>query len=71
MVFFSRVLRLTLVPLLILFIVPLSNAQGPGTGGTGDPAVPIDGGVSILLASGLLLGGREIVKHRKKSKDQQ
>jgi hypothetical protein len=48
----------------------LAHAQGPSTGGPapGTPAVdvPLDGGASLLLASGLALGLKKLRQHRRK-----
>lgn len=48
-------------------------AQPPVGGPSGDPGpagpdgVPIDGGISFLVAAGLLYGGKKAYQNRKKS----
>ncbi len=45
------------------------NPGDPGGGGTGDPddaGVPIDGGLSLLLAAGAGYGANKLRKNRKK-----
>ena len=56
---------------LLLGLQQLAAAQGPGSGGpapgtpTVDPtATPLDGGASLLLASGLALGVRKLRQRR-------
>ncbi len=64
--------------LLLLLLVVLSGTAmlaagppGPPGGGTGGPpcwpppCVPIDGGISFLLAAGLLYGSKKIYDNRK------
>jgi hypothetical protein len=51
-----------LIPLFVLY----ANAQ-PGDPG-GDPDIPIDGGVSILLAAGALFGMKKIYDVTKRKK---
>jgi hypothetical protein len=54
-----------LITILVMFpIIPL-YAQGPPPPPPG-PTVPIDGGLSILLAAGALLGIRKFIKNRHK-----
>lgn len=50
----------------------LVTAQPGGGGGPGNqqgcippPCVPIDGGISILLAAGALYGGKKVYDHKK------
>ena len=40
-------------------------AQPPGDPG-GDPDVPIDGGIGILIAAGALYGSKKMLEYRKK-----
>lgn len=60
--------------LLALGLAQLVQAQAPGTGGptpqptTPDPtAVPLDGGASLLLASGAAYGLRRLRQRRSRS----
>jgi hypothetical protein len=46
----------------------LGGGPGGGPGGPGGPSgVPIDGGLSILLASGAAMGVRRVMQNRKKA----
>jgi hypothetical protein len=48
---------------------PVAPPPPPGGGGPPcwpPPCVPIDGGISLLLAAGLALGGRKLLKNSKK-----
>ena len=60
----------TLIKYLVLIIVcavpVLASAQGPGDPG-GDPDVPIDGGLSLLLAAGVGYVAKKGYDKRKKS----
>ncbi|WP_286130501.1 PID-CTERM protein-sorting domain-containing protein [Solirubrum puertoriconensis] len=40
-------------------------AQGPGSGGPNPTEIPIDGGVSLLLAAAGALGIRQLTKRRR------
>lgn len=71
---FNRQLLTSLFILLLVFIAPALLAQpggGPPVGG-GEPAcwpppcIPIDGGMSFLLAAGLALGGKKLLSLRNK-----
>lgn len=49
---------------------PVAPPPPPGGGGPPcwpPPCVPIDGGISLLLAAGLALGGRKLLKTNKKA----
>ena len=50
----------TLIVIAVLFVIP-AVAQGPGA----PPATPIDGGLSLLLASGGFYGLKKIKNHKK------
>jgi len=53
----------------IIFFVPLiAYAQG-APGDPGDPEIPIDGGVSLLIAAGVAYGGKKIAENRKAKKE--
>jgi len=49
-------------------IVPKANAQGPGFGGDTLDA-PIDGGISLLIAAGVMYGVKKIKSAREKDAD--
>ena len=52
---------------LFLMIFPvISNAQPPIDPGCdpGDPACPIDGGISLLIAAGIGLGARKAMRKK-------
>ncbi|GAA4020003.1 hypothetical protein GCM10022408_37650 [Hymenobacter fastidiosus] len=44
----------------------LARAQGPGNGGPAAVNVPIDGGVSLLLAAGAAYGLRRLRRLRRR-----
>jgi hypothetical protein len=57
-----------------LFVLTLA-VQGQGPGGDGDlednpDTVPIDGGLSLLLAAGAAYGGKKLYDQRKKGKEE-
>ena len=54
---------------LAAYALPPSGIGGPGTGGEGDPdaGVPIDGGISLLVAAGAALGGAKLFKKKKEA----
>ncbi|MEO6721242.1 MAG: hypothetical protein ABIN67_12805 [Ferruginibacter sp.] len=56
---------LFLVILLFSFLPQPTKAQGP-TDPAGDPDLPIDGGVSILIAAGVGYGVKKYRDERKK-----
>ncbi|RYE56357.1 MAG: hypothetical protein EOP48_08200 [Sphingobacteriales bacterium] len=47
--------------ILLIFVSVISNAQGidPGLPG-GDPDVPIDGGLGLLVLAGIIYGARKV-----------
>lgn len=49
----------------LLVAAPALAQGGPGSGGPTPTAVPIDGGVSILLASGVALGLKRLRDRRR------
>lgn len=66
---FSTFLRLSLAAGLLLFAVP-SFAQpdtgGPQPGNNAATGVPLDGGASLLLASGVALGLKKLRDRRRR-----
>jgi hypothetical protein len=54
------ILRIAAVLAVVCFLPSLAHAQGP------DPDVPIDGGLSLLLAAGVGYGVKKIRDSRKK-----
>ena len=48
-----------------LMYVPSVSAQGPDNPG-GDPDIPIDGGLSLLIAAGVAYGAKKAYDKRKK-----
>jgi len=44
-----------------------AHAQAPGTGGPAPAAVPLDGGASLLAASGVAYGLRYLRQRRKQA----
>ena len=45
-------------------------AMAQGDGGGDDPDVPIDGGLSVLLAAGIGYGARQVLNNKNHSKHQ-
>jgi len=59
-----------LVALLFVFSMGVVIAQ-PSDGDMDEPDLPLDGGLSLLLAAGAALGGKKVYDMRKKkNKDQ-
>ncbi|WP_375435463.1 PID-CTERM protein-sorting domain-containing protein [uncultured Hymenobacter sp.] len=52
--------------LCVLLTAASALAQGPGSGGPTPTAVPIDGGASLLLASGVAYGLKKLRDSRRK-----
>lgn len=68
----SRSIRILLNLSLVVLFVSLSiggYSQDPEDPSTFDPAVPVDGGISLLLAAGAALGGRKLFMKSRESKD--
>ncbi len=60
-----------IIALIVFILLPsLVMAQPPDGGGDPD-AVPIDGGLSMLLAAGVGYGVKKIRDHRKKQREEQ
>jgi len=65
------VLILALSPFLIDQAVAQSPPGGSGPPSTGapcwpPPCIPIDGGVTLLMAAGMLYGGKKLLEQRQK-----
>ncbi len=59
------------VSLLIMMVVSLNTAmaQDPGDPSADDPAAPLDGGITLLLAAGAAYGARRLnMKKQEKKK---
>jgi len=68
----SRSIRILLNLSLVVVFVTLSiggYSQELEDPSTLDPAVPVDGGISLLLAAGAALGGRQLFKKSREDKD--
>ena len=71
----TNLLKKVLVLCVVVMLMPLSQAfaDDPGGGGVGgDPdqtAVPIDGGLSILLAAGAGVGAYKTYRNKKNQKN--
>jgi hypothetical protein len=50
----------------LISVSPLLMAQAPDEPSVDDPAVPVDGGLSLLLAAGAAYGGRRLYRKREK-----
>ena len=55
-------ISLLLTILLMVVSINLCQAQDPGDPSADDPAVPIDGGLSLLLAAGAAYAGRKLYR---------
>ncbi|MFY7792917.1 MAG: PID-CTERM protein-sorting domain-containing protein [Chitinophagaceae bacterium] len=64
--YISRILKLMMCWLFISMSQPL-QAQDPGDPSSDDPAVPVDGGLSLLLAAGAAYAGQKL--YRKETKE--
>jgi len=53
-------ISLFLTILLMVVSINLCQAQDPGDPSADDPAAPVDGGISLLLAAGAAYGGRRL-----------
>jgi hypothetical protein len=63
-------IRRLLLSLLSLLTFQVCLAQDPDDPSPTDPAVPVDGGISLLLAAGAAYGSRRLlVKKSRKSAD--
>ena len=62
----KKMLNIILVSCGLLFFALPLWAQGPGDPG-GDPDIPIDGGISLLVAAGLAYGSKKLYDHKKKT----
>ena len=62
--------NLNKVALLIMMVVSLQTAmaQDPGDPSADDPAAPLDGGITLLLAAGAAYGARRLNKNKEEEK---
>lgn len=76
MICFKKILSITIFFLFIIGTESLLAAGPPGPpGGGGDPpcwpppcsAIPLDGGIGLILAAGIAYGGKKILDHNKKN----
>ncbi|MBJ6145707.1 PID-CTERM protein-sorting domain-containing protein [Hymenobacter sp. BT559] len=51
---------LRLVPIAALLLIALASQAQPGSGGPTPTGVPIDGGISVLLAGGAVYAVRRL-----------
>ena len=67
---FSKNTSLRKVYLLIMMILSLHTAmaQDPGDPSADDPAAPVDGGITLLLAAGAAYGARRLNRNREEEK---
>ena len=56
--------------LLILAIPVQAQPPEPGDGGGGPAGVPIDGGISLLLAAGVAYGGKKYHEMKKQNDEE-
>ena len=62
--------NLNKVALLIMMVVSLHTAmaQDPGDPSADDPAAPVDGGITLLLAAGAAYGARRLKMNKEDEK---
>jgi hypothetical protein len=62
--------NLNKVALLIMMVVSLQTAmaQDPGDPSADDPAAPLDGGISLLMAAGAAYGARRLKRKKEEEK---
>ena len=67
---FSKNTSLRKVYLLIMMVVSLHTAmaQDPGDPSADDPAAPVDGGITLLLAAGAAYGARRLNRNKEEEK---
>lgn len=67
----KKLLIVSLFVLGLMIVYPISGFSQLPPGGCDplDPACPIDGGLSVLIAAGIGLGARKIYKERKKGSE--
>lgn len=59
-----------LIGIEVFALPPFPDAgSSPPCGGPWGPCVPIDGGISLLLAAGAIYGGKSIYKNFKNNKE--
>ena len=69
----------TLFMIVIILVLPLmaisQDPPGPGDTGGGNPddagSVPIDGGLSLVIAAGVGYGAKKIREHNKKKREEE
>jgi hypothetical protein len=64
---FKKAIYFTLFLWLVVHFPTVSLAQGP-VDPSEDPEIPIDGGVSLLLAAGAAYGTKKLINKRKAKK---
>ena len=55
-------ISILLTILLMVVSVNLCQAQDPGDPSADDPAVPVDGGITLLLAAGAAYAGQKLYR---------
>ena len=55
-------ISILLTILLMVISINLCQAQDPGDPSANDPAVPIDGGITLLLAAGVAYAGQKLYR---------
>jgi hypothetical protein len=70
---FNKTCSLLLLLVVLFFLVNVCMAAGPPGPPMGPPCwpppctIPLDGGISLLIAAGVALGGKKFYNSRKKS----
>ncbi len=63
---FQQLQKIVCLLVVLFFISNLAHADDPGLPGGTDPDVPIDGGLSLLVAAGVGYGAKKLKERRKK-----
>jgi hypothetical protein len=61
-------LRKVTLPIIMLISIHTAMAQDPGDPSADDPAAPLDGGITLLLAAGAAYGARRLNRNKEEEK---
>lgn len=59
-------MNINFILIILMLLFPLIGFS-QGNGGGGDPDVPIDGGLSVLLAGGIAYGMKQVARRKNDS----
>jgi hypothetical protein len=60
----NKKLQLAIYFVVVCTFSAMAQLGDPGGGGSGDPDVPIDGGLSLLVAAGVGYGAKQLQKKK-------